>query len=107
MKLIITNFAEYINENIKIPNKLSHSLAGKAWNDLWKKNNFHYKNIYIENKYNDEKDINIFRILIHRKDVQYPRFFEIGINGFHGIDEERNDFFKWLNKLGLLEKKSD
>lgn len=99
---IITKYQSFLNENIS-RKKMSHKIAGRAWNELWKNNKFRYKDIYIENKFDNDKDINVFRVLIYRKDVQYPRFFEIGINGYHGIDEERIDFFRWLNKLGILE----
>lgn len=90
------------------PNKLTYSLAGDAWNKIWTDKVYKwlpkYPNILIELDHDDKEDIGLIKISVYDSDSEYPGYKSLGTRFFRPIDEERKDFFKWLEELNLIEK---
>jgi hypothetical protein len=93
---------KYFESNIY--NKLTYSLAGKAWNELWK--NYKYKfpnkhpNIIITCDYDKNEDIGYFEIL--KYDDINKLFVKVGNKFLRGIPEDRIKFIQWLEELYLV-----
>ena len=85
--------------------KLTYSLAGKAWNELWETGKFKWKpknsDIIIEMEYMGD-DEGLFKAYRYTND-NYPGYKSLGKKYFHGIPEERDLFFEWLKSIGILE----
>lgn len=93
------------NEGRINSNKITYPIAGKVWNKLWDEGKYRFKDILFKMKYEEDDDLGIFDVLVYkdRDQVSYPGFYSIGQNTFHGIPEEREQFFKWLKNIGILE----
>ena len=93
------------NEAKKSETKLTYSLAGRAWNDLWEKGKFKWKPTYsdiiIEMMYVGD-DLGLFEAFRYT-DSDYPGYKSLGKHYFYGISEERDLFFNWLKSIGILE----
>ena len=96
------------NESKKVnTTKLTYAIAGKAWNVLWEKHKFNFKDIVIQMKYIKDDELGIFEVFVYTekddtKGIYETGFKSRGVKAFHGIDEERKLFFNWLKDIGIL-----
>lgn len=106
MKII--NGYEKFNEGKTNPYKLTYSLAGEAWNEIWKNGIYKWKpsnsHIIIKLKHDNENDIGLIEVFVYNTLDVYGGYESVGTKYFRPIDEERNNFFNWLNELNLIIK---
>lgn len=96
---------EIFNEKLNY-NKLTFSIAGRAWNELWDKEIFKWvgkhPNIVITNEYDENEDLGYFRVMVF--DDNEKRYVIKGNKYFRGTEEDRKIFLDWINSLNLIEK---
>ena len=104
----ILNDYEKFNEARVNTKKLTYPIAGKAWNDLWKKKNFKWlpptPDIIIKLENDEENGFGVIEVLKHGSNNGYPGYQSLGKKSFRPIDDERDMFFDWLKELNLIEK---
>lgn len=86
--------------------KVPYSIIDDIWDELWKNHKFQYPinepNVIFNSEYDKEHDEMI--VHIQKFNGEYMRYVDISSKYFHGTDEDRIEFEKWLNSLNLIQK---